>query len=108
MPFFENLVRAFPKEPIVKYLLAREEAAAERYDEAMRLLDGLSVFRSPVLEHSRQRRLAQLAMALGHYQKSKLYYWQSLNHAYRDTQSLEIEERLRFCDWMDEFGHRPN
>ena len=108
MSFLENLVQTFPKAPIAKCLLAREKASAERYDEAMHLLDGIRAFDSPVLELARQRRLALLSMALGHYQKSKMYYWQSLNHVYRDTQSLEIEEKLRFCDWMDEFGHRSN
>jgi hypothetical protein len=104
----ETLAQAFPEEPIPKYLLAREKVSAERYDEAMQLLEGMRPFGSPALELARQRRLAQVAMALGHYQKSKMYYWQSLNSVYRETQSIEIEEKLRFCDWMDEFGHRRN
>ena len=104
----ENLVRSFPKEPIPRYLLAREKASDERYEEAVQLLDSMRAFESPMLELARQRRLAQISMALGHYQKSKIFFWQSLNHVYRETQSLEIEEKLRFCDWMDEFGHRPN
>ena len=104
----ENLVQTLPNEPIPRYLLARERMSKERYDEAIQLLDGMRAFDSPILELSRQRRLAQLALALGHYQKSKMYYWQTLNHVYRETQSLEIEEKLRFCDWMDEFGHRSN
>lgn len=108
LPSLESVVHTFPKEPIPKYLLAREQVSAERYDEAMQLLDGMRAFDAQVLELSRQQRLAHLAMALGHYQKSKLYYWQSLNHVYRETQSLEIEEKLGFCDWMDEFGHRSN
>ncbi len=108
LPSLENLVRTFPKEPILKYLLAREQASAERYGKAMELLDGLPAFDTPVMELSRQQRLAHLAMTLGHYQKSKMYYWQSLNHVYRETQSIEIDERLGFCDWMDEFGHRSN
>ena len=103
-----RLTQAFPKEPIPKYLLAREKMSTERYDEAMQLLDGMGAFDSPTLELGRQRRLAQVAMALGQYQKSKMYYWQSLNNVYRETQSVEIEEKLRFCDWMDEFGHRQN
>jgi tetratricopeptide (TPR) repeat protein len=104
----ENLVQTFPKEPIPRHLLAREKASREHYEEAIQLLDGMRTFDSPILELARQRRLAQLSMAVGHYQKSKLYYWQSLNHVYRETQSLEIEEKLRFCDWMDEFGRQPN
>jgi tetratricopeptide (TPR) repeat protein len=106
--FLENIAQAFPKEPIPRYLLAREKVSAERYDEAMQLLDGIRPFDSPTLELARQRRLAQVEMALGHYQKSKMYFWQSLNNVYRETQSVEIEEKLRFCDWMDEFGHRQN
>jgi tetratricopeptide (TPR) repeat protein len=104
----ENLVRKYPKESIPKYLLAREKVSTEHYEEAMQLLESLGPFDSPTLELARQRRLAQLSMGLGHYQKSKIYYWQSLNYVYRETQSLEIEERLKFCDWMEEFGHRPN
>ncbi len=108
MSSIENLMQTFPGEPIPKYLLAREKVSKERYDDALQLLDDVRAFDSPILELARQRRLAQVAMALGHYQKSKMYYWQSLNHVYRETQSIEIEEKLRFCDWMDEFGHRPN
>jgi hypothetical protein len=104
----ENLVRTFPKEQIPMYLLAREKMSREQYDEAMKFLDALRAFDSPIMELARQRRLAQLALTLGHYQKSKIYFWQSLNHVYRETQSLEIEEKLRFCDWMEEFGHQPN
>jgi tetratricopeptide (TPR) repeat protein len=104
----ENLVRTYPRESIPRYLLAREKVSTERYDEAMQLLESLRPFDSPILELVRQRRLAQLSMGLGHYQKSKIYYWQSLNYVYRETQSLETEERLRFCDWMEEFGHQPN
>jgi hypothetical protein len=104
----EALVQTFPKEPILKYLLARENVTMERYDRALQLLDGERSFDSPILELARQQRLAQVAMTLGHYQKSKMYYWQSLNYVYREAQSLEIEEKLRFCDWMDEFGHRSN
>jgi hypothetical protein len=101
-----DLMHAFPAEPVFTYLVAREKISDENYEESIRLLDGLRAFDSPVLEFSRQHRLAQAALALGFYQKSKLYYWQSLNHVSRETQSVEIEEKLRFCDWMDEFGRR--
>jgi hypothetical protein len=104
----QNLTLSFPKEPIVTYLLAREKSSVKRYDDARKLLEYQQPFGSSVLDFSRQRRLAQLATTLGLYQKSKLYYWQSLNHIYRETQSLEIEEKLRFCDWMDQIGRRPN
>ena len=103
-----KLVQAFPKEAVPRYLLARENVTGERFDEAVKLLDEMPPFSSPILELARQRRLAQLSLRLGHYQKSKLYEWQSLNHVYRETQSLEIEENLRFCDWMDQFGKRWN
>ncbi|MCX6144265.1 MAG: hypothetical protein NTZ35_13700 [Ignavibacteriales bacterium] len=106
--FLENMAQTFPKEQIPRYLLAREKVSSQRYDEAMQLLDGMRSFDSPTLELARQRRLAQVAMALGHYQESKMYYWQSLNSVYRETQSVEIEEKLRFCDWMDEIGPRQN
>jgi hypothetical protein len=104
----ELLVQTYPKEPIPQYLLAREKASAEQYDVAMRLFDRMQPFASPTLEFARQHRLAQAANALGHYQNAKMYYWQSLNHIYRETQSIEIEERLRFCDWMDHFGQKSN
>jgi hypothetical protein len=101
-----DLVGSYPSEPMFGYLAARDKIADEHYEEAMQLLDRSRAFDSPVLELSRLHRLAQAAMALGFYQKSKLYYWQSLNHVSRETQSLEIEEKLRFCDWMDAFGRR--
>ena len=108
LPFTEKFVQEFPKEQVPRYLLAREKVTGERFDEAVKLLDEMPAFGSQILELARQRRLAQLSLRLGHYQKSKLYEWQSLNHVYRETQSLEIEENLRFCDWMDQFGHRWN
>jgi hypothetical protein len=98
----------FPKEPLVAYLFSREMAVKGRSDEALRSLERMSPFDSQVLELARQRRLAQLALSLGRYQISKVYLWQSLNHVYRDVQSIEAEEKLRFCDWMSEIDRRSH
>jgi hypothetical protein len=83
-----------------KLLLAREKTAKKEYEEATRLLEGMPPLKSPILELARQRRLGQLAYTLGQYERAKIHFWQSLNYVYRDAQALEIEERLRFCEWM--------
>jgi tetratricopeptide (TPR) repeat protein len=102
----ENLAARHPKEPILKYLLARERILKEQYEDAVNLLDGIPPWRAPVLELARQRRLGQLSFAIGKYEKAKLYYWQSLNHLYRDVHGVEIEEKIRLCNWMESFGIR--
>jgi tetratricopeptide (TPR) repeat protein len=104
----EKLAMQHPKEPILKYLLAREKVAKEQYEDAIQLLDGMPPWRTPVLELARQRRLGQLSFAIGKYEKAKIYYWQSLNHLYRDVHGVEIEERIRLCDWMESFRTRFN
>jgi tetratricopeptide (TPR) repeat protein len=104
----EKLAVQHPKEPIVKYLLAREKILKEQYEDAVQLLDGIPPWRTPVLELARQRRLGQLSFAIGKYEKAKIYYWQSLNHLYRDVHSVEIEEKIRLCDWVESFRTRFN
>jgi tetratricopeptide (TPR) repeat protein len=96
----ERAVAADPGEAVTRFLLARERIGHEKYEEAVQLLDAIPPMKSPILELARQRRLGQLSIALGRYEQAKIYFWQSLNHVYRDSQALELEERLRFCDWM--------
>lgn len=104
LTLLERIVREQPKEAAPKFLLARERIAKEQFEDAVRLLEEIPPLSSPILELSRQRRLGQLSLALGRYERAKIYFWQSLNHLYRETQALEIEEKLRFCDWMETFG----
>jgi tetratricopeptide (TPR) repeat protein len=96
----EQAVREDPDEPVTNFLLARERIAREKFEEAFRLFEAIPAMKSPILELARQRRLGQLALVMGRYERAKIYFWQSLNHVYRDSQALEIEEKLRFCEWM--------
>jgi hypothetical protein len=104
----EQLISRHPKEPVLTYLLARERSFKEQCDDAVSLLDGIPPWRTPILEFARQRRLGQLAFTIGKYEKAKIYYWQSLNYLYRDVHGVEIEEKIRLCDWMGSFQRRPN
>jgi tetratricopeptide (TPR) repeat protein len=104
----EKLAARRPTEPILKYLFAREKILKEQYEDAAKLLDGIPPWRTPILELARQRRLGQLSFAIGKYEKAKIYYWQSLNHLYRDVHGVEIEEKIRLCDWMGSFRRRFN
>jgi len=104
----EKLAVQLPTEPILKYLFAREQILKEQYEDALQLLDGIPPWRTPVLELARQRRLGQLSFAIGKYEKAKIYYWQSLNHLYRDVHGVEIEEKIRLCDWMESFRRTFN
>jgi hypothetical protein len=72
----------------------------------VQLLDGIPPWRAPILEFARQRRLGQLSFAIGKYEKAKIYYWQSLNLLYRDVHGVEIEEKIRLCDWMESYRTR--
>ena len=101
----ENCAAKHPDEQIPKFLLAREKASDELFEDGIRLLADMSPWSSPILEHARQRRLGQWSFLVGKYEKAKIYYWQSLNHLYRDTQGVEIEEKIKLCDWMESF-HR--
>jgi hypothetical protein len=100
----EKIAAEHPKEAIPKHLLARERISHEQFEDAVRLLEGIPPWSSPILELARQRRLGQLSFAIGKYEKAKMYYWQSLNHLFRDTQGVEMEEKIRLCDWMGSFG----
>lgn len=108
MAAVQRLVARFPAESIPRYLLVRELNSKERYEEALQLLDNVPPWRSPILELARQRRLGQLSFAIGKYEKAKIYYWQSLNHLYRDVQGVELEEQIRLCSWMESFRLRMN
>ena len=99
----DDLLRRYPGESIPRYLLAREMAAKDSLEGAIRQLEGITPWRAPVLEFSRQRRLGQLYSALGKYEKAKIHYWLSLNYLFRDAQGMEIETKIRFCDWMESF-----
>lgn len=96
----EALHRSTPREPVTRFLLARERATHERQQEALELLDGISSMPSPILELARQRRMGLLALALGRYERAQMHFWQSLNHVYRDSQTAELHELLQFCEWM--------
>lgn len=104
----EEIALKLPLEPILKYLQAREKVSKESFEDGIRLLDEVPPWESPILEHARQRRLGQLSFLVGKYEKAKIYYWQSLNHLYRDTQGVEIEEKIRLCEWMGSFQRGLN
>jgi tetratricopeptide (TPR) repeat protein len=106
--YLESLAARSPNEPIARYLLAREIISKERYEEALQSLDNMKPWSSPILELARLRRLGQLSFTIGKYEKAKVYFWQSLNYAYRDVHGVEIEEQIRRCDWMGSFPHRLN
>jgi tetratricopeptide (TPR) repeat protein len=84
-------------------LLARALASEERYAEAVREFESVARMRSDLLELLRQQRLAQAYFALGKYQRAQIHYWQSLNFVTQDLQALQIEEKLRFCEWMENY-----
>ncbi len=104
----EDIVRQYPRESIPRYFLAKEMIATDSLENAIQMLDEISSWRTPVLEFTRQRRLGQLFSARGKYEKAKVHYWQSLNYLFRDAQGAEIEEKIRFCDWMESFHHAIN
>jgi tetratricopeptide (TPR) repeat protein len=105
---FETLVRQYPRESIPKYFLAREMVGKDSLEHAVRLLEEITPCRTPILEFARQRRLGQLFLTLGKYEKAKIHYWLSLNYLFRDSQGMEIEEKVRFCDWMESFHGANN
>jgi tetratricopeptide (TPR) repeat protein len=99
----ENVVRQFPRESIPKYFLAREMVAKDSLDAGIQLLEETAPWRAPILEFSRQRRLGQLFLSVGKYEKAKIHFWLSLNYLFRDAQGTDIEEKIRYCDWMEAF-----
>ena len=51
----------------------------------------------------RQRMIGHAYFELGKYQKAQIYYWQSLNYITDEMQGLPIEQRISFCQWMEEY-----
>lgn len=96
-----RIVQEKPKSAIAKYLLGRELAFQEKYEEAIERLEEIQRMRFDALEYHKQRRIAQIYFLLGKYQKAKIYFWQAINYTTGEAQDLRIEERLNFCDWMD-------
>lgn len=96
-----GLVSAYPNEALPGFLLAREIASREPED-AVELLERIPRMKFDPLEYHRQRRIANLYFSLGKYQRAKIYYWQALNVMSGGAQGMEIEERLKLCDWMEE------
>ena len=87
---------------LADYLQARELSAMERFDDAIRLWTRIPRMKSDALEYHRHRRIARHFFAIGKYQKSKLHLWQALNYVAGGAHAVEIDERLKLCDWMDE------
>ncbi|MEK6756337.1 MAG: hypothetical protein AABZ02_09315 [Bacteroidota bacterium] len=98
-----KLISGGQKNLLPRYLLARELASNERFEEAVREFDGISRMHAAVLEQLRQQRIARAYFALGKYQKAEIHYWQSLNYVTEDVQALQIEEKLKFCEWMENY-----
>ena len=96
-----RLVSASPNEPLPGFLLAREIVSREP-EKAIELLEGIPRMKFDALEYHRLRRMGNLYFSLGNYQRAKISYWQALNVMTGGAQGLEIEERLKLCDWMEE------
>jgi len=106
--YLRQLALRRPKDPLPRYLLARELASKERYEEPIDLFARLPKLNSKVLERFRQQRIAQAYFALGKYQKAQIYYWQSLNYVTSEAEAGVIEERVRFCGWMERHSMSPD
>jgi len=103
----EELLRrifgARPGNPLPRFLLARHLASDERYEEAAQEFERTKRLSPDILEMQRQRRTGHAYFELGKYQKAQIFYWQSLNYITDDMQALPIEERISFCQWMEEY-----
>ena len=107
-PFLRQLILRRPKDPLPRYMLARELSSQEQYKEATELLSGLPKLTPKILERFRQLRLAQAYFALAEYQKAEICSWQSLNDVTNETESAAIEERVRFCEWLARHSGSPD
>jgi tetratricopeptide (TPR) repeat protein len=99
--YLRQLVLRRPKDPLPRYILGRELASSEDYEAAIDLMSNLPKMTQGLLERFKQQRIAQAYFALGRYQKAQIYYWQSLNYVTNETASAAIQERVRFCEWLE-------
>jgi tetratricopeptide (TPR) repeat protein len=106
--YLRQLVVRRPKNPLLRYLLARELSSKEHNQEAIDLLSSVPKLSPEVLERFRQERIAQAYFVLGRYQKAQIYYWRSLNYVTNETESAAIEERVRFCEWLERHFESPD
>jgi tetratricopeptide (TPR) repeat protein len=104
----EQVAQRRSKDPLPRYMLARELASQEQYESAIDLLLNLPKMNPMVLERFRQQRIARAYFALGRYRKAQIYYWQSLNDVTNETESAAIEERVRFCEWLERHSEGPH
>lgn len=94
--------KSHPRASLPQYLLGRELASKEKYDEAVQQLVKGGAIGGVILEFTRQRRIGQLYFRLHQFERAKTYFWQALNYTDREARILEIREWLERCDWMEE------
>jgi tetratricopeptide (TPR) repeat protein len=108
VPFLKQLVLRRPRDPLPRYVLARELSSQEQYEAAIDLLTNMPKMSTRVLERIRQERIGQAYFALARYQKAQIYYWQSLNDVTNETEAAAIEEKVRFCEWLVRHSGSPD
>ena len=98
-----RLLERKPNDPLPRYLLARQLASSGQYESAAQEFERTKRIGPDLLEMLRQRMIGHAYFELGKYQKAQIYYWQSLNYITDEMQGLPIEQRISFCQWMEEY-----
>lgn len=106
IPWLESKLTSGGFSPLVPYLLGRELMAANRMDDARKVLLLLRPMNVGVLEFFRMRRLAVVHRELGAYQKAQMFFWESMNHTTKESHRIENEESIRWCDWLNKSGEK--
>ncbi|MFH0989580.1 MAG: CDC27 family protein [bacterium] len=89
---------------VPNYLLARDLSFENEIEKSIQCFFKIPRMKIDVLEGQRMQRTARLNLRLGRYERSKIYYWRSLNYITNQGRIFETEERIRFGTWM--YDHR--
>jgi hypothetical protein len=86
--------------PVARYLLAREYAAKERFNESARIFESIGPMQSETIEFFRLRRLGRDWLEQQEFEKAQAALTQSLPRAPNTVLRSETLEWIEQCEWM--------
>jgi len=107
----QQALREEPVNSVVLYLLGKTSIRQERYQEALKALSKIGRkksekpgkhFDDPVLDYELEKSLGFCLLQLKDFQSAKVHLWNSLNYTMNEGDVNFINDRIEYCDWLDE------
>jgi len=99
----ERLTEVPAADAYARYLLGREYSYKANDSRVIQELRLLSPMDSPILEYTRNRRIARAMYNLGEFERAKVYAWRALNFVSNDAQLYQLEDFLQRCVWIQQY-----